>query len=206
MNQAIEPMPAVLLIRAGSQRLKEKWRLHWRGVMLPEYAIRQALAAKYVSRVIVASDSQELLDIVGRRFGEGTREAFSRNERGRPRVTCTLRPKVPGDQPSLDGLRWVLRHHGLQASYCLLVQATFPFLEAGDLDRLVEVWHANGAGRGIFLARPDDDTKPAGAAWIVDPYNGYYSSQSPVAVSTPCVDIDVKADYEKALEIERGQL
>lgn len=200
----IPNLPAVILVRAGSQRLHEKWRLSWRGVTLPENAIRVALRCKYVSSVIMATDSDDLIALTHRRFGEGTREHYSRTNAGALRVTTVRRPKVGPEQKSLDGLRWVLEQQGLQASYCLLIQATFPFLSAGDLDRLVETWHDRDASIGMFLSKPGAPRDPAGAAWLVCPYKGY-ASVSPVAVTTPCVDIDVREDYDAALEIERAQ-
>ena len=200
----IQPMPAVVLVRQGSMRLKEKWRLSWSNGNLVENAIRQTLACKHVSKVYVGSDSEELLGLITKRFGHGSRETNSRDKAGFPRTVCVLRPRVPSEQTSLDGLQFVLEQHGLQASYCLLVQSTFPFLSPLDLDALVEGWHASGACEGIFLSKPGEPSKPAGAAWIIHPYLGY-GPKSFVPVTSPCIDIDTREDYDAAIA-ERARL
>lgn len=194
-------MPAVILAREGSQRLKRKWQLPWppaSGTCLIEHAIQQALACRYVDQVFVGSDSKELLERVQRRFGHDTVEPNVRRPDGFNRVETILRPAVDAQQGSLEGLRWCLEQMSLQASFALLVQATFPFLSASELDRLVETWQMAGRGSGTFLSKPGEPEVPCGAAWIVHPYTGY-SKQSLCPAIVPCIDIDVREDYERAV-------
>lgn len=194
-------MPAVILAREGSQRLKRKWDLPWppcKGTNLVEHAVQQALACRYIGRVFVGSDSGELLERVNRRFGERTLEPNARNPDGALRVSTILRPRVTATQGSLEGLRWCLEQHGLQASFAVLIQSTFPFLDAADLDRFMETWQMDGRGRGMFLSKPGEPDVPCGAAWIIHPYTGYMK-QSVVCASTPCFDVDQREDYDAAV-------
>lgn len=194
-------MPAVILAREGSQRLKRKWALPWppcTGTCLIEYAIEQTLACRYVDQVFVGSDSQELLDRVRVRYGHDSREPNARKPDGFNRVETILRPPVDAQQGSLEGLRWCLEQMSLQASFALLVQATYPFLTTADLDRLMETWQMAGRSSGMFLSKPGEPETPCGAAWIVHPYTAY-SSQSLCPASGPCIDVDVREDYERAV-------
>ncbi len=200
-------LPAVILVREGSHRLHEKWKLRWfkddgSKTTLVENAIRQVLKCKYVDQVFFASDSLALVNMISRGFGPGTREPYTHNEDGLCRVETVLRPRVSGSQKSLDGLRWVLEQQCLQASYCMLVQATFPFINHKDLNRLYETWTASGRLNGMFLSKPNEPSVPSGCAWIVNPYAGYVD-QSLAPASGPCIDIDHMSDYEAAVKLWR---
>ena len=194
-------MPAVILAREGSQRLKRKWSLPWppaSGTNLVENAVRAALACKYVDQVFVGSDSEEVLNGVSKRFGPHTVEPNACRPDGFNRVETILRPRVYADQGSLDGLRWCLEQMGLQASFSMLIQSTYPFLEPAELDRLVETWIMSGRGNGTFLCKPGDPDAPAGSAWVVHPYMGY-SKHSFCHATTPVHDIDRRDDYDAAV-------
>lgn len=197
-------LPAVILVRGGSQRLKDKWSLPWwdrrgRATTLLENTVRVVLACRHVSLVYVGTDDDAIVRTIQRTFGHETCEANAREPSGFTRVECIKRPRVEATQPSLEALRWVLDKARLEASYALLVQCTFPFGCAADLDRLIETWwDRRGESAGLFLARPDDPARPAGFAWVVCPARGY-DSTSPVAVTTPCFDIDYRADYTAAV-------
>lgn len=194
-------MPAVILAREGSQRLKRKWALPWppsSGTCLLEHAIEQTLACRYVDQVFVGSDSAALLERVRVRYGHDSREPNARRPDGLCRVETILRPTVDAQQGSLEGLRWCLEQMSLQASFALLVQATFPFLTAADLDRLVETWQMAGRSSGTFLCKPGEPDVPCGAAWLVHPYTAY-SKQSMCPATVPCIDVDVREDYDAAV-------
>jgi CMP-N-acetylneuraminic acid synthetase len=196
-------MPAIILVRGGSQRLKRKWALPWpprHKTSLLDSCIRAVLRCKYVSLVWVGTDDHEIIRAVGERFGHDTREHWARehrfNRKSMVRVDCVKRKRVSPNQSSLEALAYVRRVARIEASYCMLVQCTYPFIDPADLDRLVEAWRGRGSCDGMFLGRPDQPNRPAGCAWIVHPFTGYQNVGIPV--TAPCIDIDVRAHYDEA--------
>lgn len=178
-------MPCVILVRANSKRLPRKWALPWRGTTLLGHAINQAWGCEYLSRVIVASDSEEVL--------QQAKEADHRTE-------TILRDEVDDDETSLYSLRQVQFKAKLEASYVMLVQATSPFANSADLDRLV-LCADLPCKQVTFLGKKG---KPSGMAYIYPPFidtdnRGPYVEQD----ADPC-DIDTQADYERALACQRS--
>lgn len=175
-------IPAIILVRAGSKRLPDKWALPWGTTNLLGNAIRQARACEYVERVIVGTDSK---DIGAFAFGEGANVIY--------------RPPVADDQTSLDGLRYVQCEAGIVASYCLLVQCTSPFVNAEDLSRLI-LCAEMPCAHVVALGKRG---RPSGMGYVFPPFITDAQPRTFVEQDAPDVDVDTRADYERALEIAR---
>lgn len=205
-------LPCIILVRAGSRRLPNKWALPWRGTTLLRWAIAQAVKCEHVSKVIVGTDSQEIIDHVngvckakvpedGRDYApldhlrmlDTFKDSVSAELVGHYH-TCVRRDPVADDQTSLDGVRDVQARANLEASYVLLVQSTSPTLTAEDLSRLVltadlpttEVWALGVKG------------KPSGAAWLLPPWLNHTRPDRIVEQDAPLCDIDTADQYEEA--------
>lgn len=176
-------IPAIILVRAGSKRLKDKWQLPWRGTTLLGHAINQVWSCEYVSRVIVGSDSQKILDHA--KLIDG-------------RTETVLRDEVEDDQPSLEGLRQVQIRARLEASYVMLVQATSTHVNAADLERLV-LCSDLPCKQVTFLGKKG---KPSGQAFIYPPFLTTDNRGPYVEQDAPSFDIDTRENYEEALAWE----
>lgn len=175
-------IPAIILVRAGSKRLPDKWALPWRGTTLLGHAINQAWSCEYVSRVIVASDSYKAL--------EHAKDVDLRTE-------VILRDEVSDDQLSIEGLRQVQIKAKLEASYVLLVQATSPFVNPADLERLI-LCSELPCQQVTFLGKKG---KPSGMAYVYPPFCG--DNRGPyVEQDADALDIDTRDDYERALKCQ----
>lgn len=181
----MEPrIPCVILVRAGSKRLPNKWALPWRGTTLLSHAVSQAWACEQVSRVVVASDSPEILH-----------RAFEADNR----TVLVERDEVPDDQTSLDGLRQVQIKAKLEASYVMLVQTTSPFVNPEDLSRLVLCSELPSPGVAALGKRG----RPSGMGYIIPPFIEDATPRTFVEQDAPEIDVDEQADYERALELCR---
>lgn len=178
-------IPAIILVRAGSKRLKDKWQLPWRGTTLLGHAINQVWSCEYVSRVIVASDSMKAL--------EHAKEVDLRTE-------TILRDEVPDDQTSLDGLRQVQIRAKLEASYVMLVQSCSPFVNPTDLERLI-LCSSLPCQQVTFLGKKG---KPSGQAFIYPPFIQTDNRGPYVEQDADALDIDSRDDYERALKCQHS--
>lgn len=181
-------IPVIVLVRGGSKRLPNKWRLKWERedgtqTTLLRNCIERIAGCPYVSRIIVASDHHEILShasVTG--------------------VDVCARPEVEDDQSSIEGLRWVQEALGLEASFVLLSQATSPFVNPDDISRLVEEWRTDPSmnyhlvdGRTMY---------PSGMGYIVHPFAEGCTGFMVPQYAHP-IDIDTMADYTEALKIRR---
>lgn len=208
-------LPCIILVRAGSKRLPNKWALPWRGTTLLRWAIAQCVKCENVSQVIVGTDSQEIIDHVhgvckakvpedGRdyapldhlRLHDTFKDSVSDVLLYGP-VKCVRREPVADDQPSLAGVREVQALCAMEASYVLLVQCTSPFVNPDDLSRLI-----------LCADLPSDHVaclskkgRPTGQGYIVPPWIVDATPRTTVEQDAPDVDVDTQADYERALSL-----
>lgn len=196
-------IPAVILVREGSKRLPQKWALPWMGTTLVRWACAQVLQCEHVSGLVLATDSQAIIDNV-----HGVKPAMGSMEVFKDSVSATLarhwsrfesikRPPVPDEQTSLSGLRWVQDALGLTASYVMLCQATSPFINPEDLSRLVLCADLPCRSFVALGARQ----RPTGQGYIVPPFITDATVKAWVEQDAPDVDVDTQSDYERALTL-----
>jgi YrbI family 3-deoxy-D-manno-octulosonate 8-phosphate phosphatase len=133
---------AIIPARGGSKGVPRKNVLPVGGLPLIAHAIRAALAAKRVTRLVVSTDDDEIAR-VSRRFG----------------AEVILRPDdISGDSATSESaLVHCLRTLGETEQYkpelTMLIQCTSPLTSAADLDGLVESLRA-AAADSAFIAVP----------------------------------------------------
>ena len=139
---------AIVPARAGSTRLPGKNVMPLGGVPLAERALRTALAADRVDRVVVSSDDDAVLDLAA---------AVD------PDVALRRPPELAGDRsPALD---FVL--HALDAlapdsfDAVAIVQPTSPFTSAADVDATIGLLDATGAESAVTVMALDHAIHPA---------------------------------------------
>lgn len=197
-------LPCVILVRENSKRLPGKAFLQWKGTTLLRNCIMACLACENVGEVIVASDGVGILDHVDgadaleRVMGHEPDVGYGATLRAADgRLRTWKRPEVPDDQTSLDGLRQVQEGLGLQASYILLAQATSPFISPADLSRLVLCADLPCPGVAALGKRG----RPSGMGYVVPPFIEDAAPRAFVEQDAPEIDVDVLADYERALSL-----
>ncbi len=101
---------AIIPARIGSTRLPKKPLLDATGRPLIQHVYERVKAATKISRVIVATDSEEILEAV-RRFGGEARSTSPDHQSGTDRITEVAREldepffiNVQGDEPEIDPL------------------------------------------------------------------------------------------------------
>ncbi len=119
---------AVILARGGSKRLPRKNLLNFSGKPLVSWSIEAGLQSKYVDRVIVSTDSEEIADIT-REFNIDV--PFMRPE------------ELASDTAtSLDVIHHVvneLKKSNTYFEYILLLQPTSPLRTAKHIDEAIEL-------------------------------------------------------------------
>lgn len=209
-------LPCLIPVRGGSTRLPRKWELPWDGQSLLHHTILRVIETPSVERIIVSSDSEEILEHA-RLIGPG--------------VELLLEPTIPNEPGSIvKTIARVRRMCKLTASYLMLVQCTSPFVNPADLEHLVEyafektgprayeVFHTSHEsqtdqsklsdefftcgvnGRESF--RVGCEYAPSGMGYIFGPKAHWPTGQRHAALQqAPKVDIDTMADYEAALKL-----
>lgn len=126
---------AIIPARGGSKRIPGKNIRKFCGKPLIGYPIEQALAAKWIDRVIVDTDSADIAR-VAKRFGA---------------EVPFLRPaELAGDKAKVfDAIKYLLKRlredEGYVPTHIVILQTTSPLREQGDLDRCWKEMKAGGA-------------------------------------------------------------
>lgn len=124
-NNILTLVPA----RGGSKGVPRKNIRPLQGKPLLAWVLGSALKSKYVQRIIVSTEDEEIAS-VARDYGA---------------EVPFLRPvKLAGDDsPAIDtvlhALHWFQENEKTEADYVLLLQATSPFLLPEDIDRCIEI-------------------------------------------------------------------
>ena len=119
---------AVIPARGGSKAIPRKNIVMVSGRPLLAWTIEAARKAGSVSRVIVSTEDTEIAE-VARQWGADV--PFLR-------PVELARDDTPGIDPLVHAASW-LRDHGGAPDYVVLLQATSPLRDAGDIDAAVEL-------------------------------------------------------------------
>ncbi|MDP3735401.1 MAG: acylneuraminate cytidylyltransferase family protein [bacterium] len=121
---------AVIPARGGSKSVPRKNIKPLGGVPLLAHMLRSALASSSLSRVVVSSEDEEVLDIAA---SLGGREVALR----RPvELALDTTPDVPMLQHATSEIE---REMGRAVDYVVQLHATTPFLTAADIDEALEM-------------------------------------------------------------------
>lgn len=117
----------IIPARAGSKRVKDKNIRPFAGTTLTHLAIRQALEAKNLDRIVISSDSNEVLTI-GRSFKN---------------VDVLKRPsEISSDTaPAIDYMNHVVNYYesiGWEPDVLVIIQPTSPIRSGKDIDNTID--------------------------------------------------------------------
>ncbi len=116
---------AIITARGGSKRLPRKNVLDLHGKPMIAWSIEAGLQSKYVDRVVVTTDDEEIAD-VSRRYGASV--PFMRPD-----------DLSSDDAASLDVVRHAVKLLGESYKYIILLQPTSPLRESKHIDGAVEL-------------------------------------------------------------------
>jgi len=137
--------PVIILARGDSKGLPGKNILPFAGRPLLVWSIRQAQQASRISGVYVSSDCPEILRLA---------EAAGARSIRRPKELATeVSSSESGWLHALDHLRG---KHGRDPKLLVVLQATSPLRESGDIDRAVDIFEKEKAD-SLFSACLLDD-------------------------------------------------
>ncbi len=120
---------AVVIARGGSKGIPGKNLRPLGGIPLVAFKIISALRCKYVSRVILSTDSPEIQE-VGRRYGADV--PFTR-----PAELAT--DTASSDDVALHAMDWVEKEGRAKYDALMLLEPSTPFATAADYDAGVEL-------------------------------------------------------------------
>lgn len=209
--------PCLIPVRGGSKRLPNKWELPWDGVPMLEHCITQVRQCPSVERIIVSSDSHEVLALAKACDAE-----------------CIVEEQIPdaasdGGSTIAKTMAFVRQQAKLSASYLMLVQCTSPFVNPVDLEALAntararsglhihEVMHLSvyrnaqttlgmeffKAGViGVPASYVGCEFSPTGMGYIFGPKASWPTgSRYAVIQQAPPCDINTLEDYQQALKL-----
>jgi CMP-N-acetylneuraminic acid synthetase len=137
---------AVILARGGSKAIDKKNLVPIAGHPLLAYTISEALRSKYINRVIVSSDDDEIRTVA---VQYGAEAPFRRPEKF---SGDTARP-VDGD---LHATRWAENDEGRSYDYVVELLCTNPFKTSDDIDAALEMQMETNADSVIGVMHLDD--------------------------------------------------
>ena len=145
MNKKVKIL-AVILARGGSKAIPKKNIKLLNGHPLIAYTISEAIKSKYIDRVIVSSDDQEI-----RKVSEeyGAQAPFKRPE------------SLSGDSAkpvecNLHATNWAEEKYGVRYDYVVELLCTNPFKTVSDIDKALEVQMETNADSVIGVMRLED--------------------------------------------------
>ena len=130
---------AIILARGGSKRLPRKNILDLNGKPLIAYSIEAGLQSKYIDKVIVSSDDEEILSI-SKKFG----------------ADIIKRPnKLANDTAtSLDAIKHTIENTD-KYDYIILLQPTSPLRNAKHIDEAIELLEIKKANAIVSICEMD---------------------------------------------------
>jgi len=149
-------MIAIIPARGGSEGLPNKNIKYLAGKPLIAYTIEAALASKYINKVIVSTDSEEI-SLIAENYGA---------------EVPFLRPDflTGSDVTAIDIYRYTVeklnRETGMNISEFIVLQPTSPLRTSNDIDLAVELFRDHNADSVISLC--EENHSPVGVKRIVD--------------------------------------
>lgn len=199
-------IPAIILARGGSERIRRKNLLPWLGRPLVQHAAEQCLATPGVSFVIVASDDQVIL--------EAAQDAGKYAEAVNKQLMLYMRQPASPEQTSLEALWETMTAMGLDASFVLLAQCTSPYINPQDLQKLIDAWRlrwesqywlSQGEVSGPVVPQSGAEaaSPPTGMGYIYAPHV-CHDDRKPRYVQVlkqeaPVFDVDDPQDFQRAV-------
>lgn len=154
---------ALILARGGSKRVPRKNIKELAGKPLLAYTIEQGKASKYIDRMIVSTDDEEIAK-VAREYGA---------------EVPFLRPaELAGDSITdfpvfVHALEWFAEYEGYKPDIVVQLRPTHPLRKSGDIDRAVEILAGHPEADSVRTVKEPDQTPykmyKIGEAGILEP-------------------------------------
>ena len=123
-----EKILAIILARGGSKRIVNKNIKELNGKPLIAYTIEEAQKSKYLDRLILSTDDEEIIR-VAKQFGAEI--AFLR-----PKELAT--DTTTSEDAMVHAINWLSNNEGYNSDYVMLLQPTSPLRKAEDIDNAFE--------------------------------------------------------------------
>lgn len=130
---------AVIPARGGSKRLPRKNVLSLAGKPLIAWSIEAGLQSRYIDKVVVSSDDEEILQIA-KRFGSETIK--------RPEALAS------DTATTFDAVKHAIEHSG-SYDYIVLLQPTSPLRDAAQVDAAIELLGEKDADAIVSVCEMD---------------------------------------------------
>jgi CMP-N,N'-diacetyllegionaminic acid synthase len=133
---------AIIPARGGSKGIPRKNIREIAGKPLVAWSIEQALASKFVERVIVSTDDEEIAEVA---LSHGAEVPFRR--------PAELASDTAATEPSMiHALEWLEVHEGYRPDAVILMQATSPVRSEDAIDRAVQQFIVESADSLLSVA------------------------------------------------------
>lgn len=171
---------AIIPARSGSKSVKDKNIRIMNGKPMMAYSIEQALASKYIERVIVSTDSLKYKEIAEE---HGAEVPF-------------LRPASASTDTALDidvfnhALNWLKEKEGYEVDYCVQLRPTHPIRDSKDIDNMLET----------LMKHPEADSIRSVSLEPHVPFKMWFYDEESSQIS-PLVTCDVKEAYNAPRQI-----
>lgn len=131
---------AIIPARGGSKGVPRKNIRQVAGKPLIAWTIQEARTSKYIDRLIVSTEDQEIAEVVGKL---GCEVPFMRPEE-------LSRDETPGIAPILHAIKAIPGY-----DFVVLLQPTSPLRCRDDIDRCIELCLSSGADSCVSVCEPD---------------------------------------------------
>lgn len=131
---------AFIPVRKGSKSIPGKNYRSFRGLPLVEWAIKAALAASNIERVVVATNDEMISNIVANKYCDRV-QIYWRSEVSSTDVATTEAVMLEYDEEV-----------GFHSEYILLIQATSPFTRFSELSQAIELLEQDPTCNSILAA------------------------------------------------------
>lgn len=120
---------AVIPARGGSKGIPRKNIKELCGKPLIAWTIEEGLKSKYIDRLIVSTENEEIAEI-SKKYGAEV--PFLRPEE-------LSRDDTPGIEPIIHSIKWLKEHSQIEYDYICVLQCTSPFRRSRHIDEALEI-------------------------------------------------------------------
>lgn len=164
---------AIIPARSGSKGIPNKNIMSIYGKPMMAYSIEQALESRYISRVIVSTDSKEY-GIIAERYGAEV--PFIRPSE----YALDETPDLP---VFLHAIEWLEREEKYFPEIIVHLRPTHPIREVGDIDNMIK----------ILIDNPDIDSVRSVTESPYTPYKMWFIDENNIL--SPVIDAKIKDAY-----------
>lgn len=144
---------AIIPARGGSKGVPGKNKMDFGGKSLVEYTIETALEAKFIDKIIVTSDDEDIL-LLTKNYSNSR---LSQHKRDRNLASDT--------SPIIETIKNILLNESQKYDYLLLLQPTAPLRKSDDLDKAIQILNTDTKINSVVSVIPMDDIHPARMYW-----------------------------------------